>query len=307
VTIGDTMPVPPFTDRITVAGDGHPVTAHLAGASRDPATVVVASHGITSNAASFARLATELGPTVMFAALDHRGRGDSFDHPGPFGLAAHGRDCIAVLDHLGVDRGVLVGHSMGAYVVTRAATDSAERVASIVLIDGGLPIEVPEGIDPSEAVEAVVGTAVARLSLTWPDREAVHEMWRAHPAFREWTSWHELYVGHDLIENADGSWRCRVSEEAVRCDGAETIVESEASRLVLGLQQPTWLLRAPRGLLDEPEAPLLRVEVVAGLSAARPDVEIIEMAADINHYSIVWGDSGAPIVAGAIRKALELA
>jgi pimeloyl-ACP methyl ester carboxylesterase len=298
------MPVPPFTHRITVDGDGHPVIAHLAGADPGAAPVVVASHGITSNAASFARLAEELGTRVTFVALDHRGRGDSSDHPGPYGLAAHGRDCVAVFDHLGVDRGVLAGHSMGAYVVARAATDFPYRVAAIVLIDGGLPIEVPDGIDPSEAVDAVVGPAVARLSLTWPDRDAVHEMWQAHPAFREWMLWHERYVGHDVTETADGSLSCRVNEAAVRFDGAETIVDPDSSRLVLDLEQSTWLLRAPRGLLDDPDSPLLRPGVVAALRAERPDVEIIEMAADINHYNIVWGDSGAPIVADAIRAAV---
>ena len=91
------MSAPPFTEITRIDGDGHPVIAHMAGAAPGSAPLVVASHGITANGISFSRLAEELGDTVTFAALDHRGRGDSSDHPGPYGIAAHARDCIAVV------------------------------------------------------------------------------------------------------------------------------------------------------------------------------------------------------------------
>ena len=294
----------PFIDTLTIDGDGHPVTAYVAGASPGTAPVVVASHGITANAISYARVADELGDVATFVALEHRGRGDSADHPGPYGMGAHARDCIGTLDHLGVERGVLVGHSMGAFVVATAASTAADRIASVVFIDGGLPIEVPEGIEPEQAVDAVVGPAVARLELTWPDRSALHEWWQAHPSFGDWNHWHELYVAHDVVEAPGGGFRCRVSETAVRHDGAEVIVDPAASRRILEVKAPAWLLRAPRGLLNDPAAPLLPPERLAELSVERPDIEVVEMAADVNHYSIVWSDSGAPVVARTLRAAI---
>ena len=50
------------------------------------------------------------------------------DLPGPFGMRAHADDLVAVLDHLELDRAVLAGHSMGAYVATVAATTRPEAL-----------------------------------------------------------------------------------------------------------------------------------------------------------------------------------
>ena len=297
---------PPFIDRFEIDGDGHPVTAYVSGAEPGGAPVIVASHGITANAISYARVAEEIGDAATFVALEHRGRGDSAAHPGPYGMGAHAGDCIAILDHLGVDRGVLVGHSMGAFVVATAAVISADRVAGVVFIDGGLPIDVPKGIEPAQAVDAVVGPAVARLDLTWADQADLHEWWQAHPAFGEWSHWHDLYVRHDVDAAADGL-RCRVSEAAVRHDGAEVIVDPAASHRILQVPAPAWLLRAPRGPLNDPAAPLLAPERVAELTAERPDIEVVELASDVNHYSIMWSDSGAPAVADALRAAIAAA
>ncbi|MEL6984712.1 MAG: alpha/beta hydrolase, partial [Actinomycetota bacterium] len=76
---------------------------------------VLASHGITAHHLSWQRLAELLiersWGAVSLLAVDHRGRAGSADLPGPYGPAAHGKDLIAVLDHLGISRAVLIGHS----------------------------------------------------------------------------------------------------------------------------------------------------------------------------------------------------
>jgi pimeloyl-ACP methyl ester carboxylesterase len=43
-------------------------------------------------------------------------------------------DLIAVLDRVGAQRAVLVGHSMGAYVVARLAAEHPDRAAALVLL-----------------------------------------------------------------------------------------------------------------------------------------------------------------------------
>ncbi len=65
--------------------------------------------------------------------------------------------------------------------------------------------------------------------------------------------------------------------------------------------QPTLLMRAPRGLLDQPE-PLLSDAAVAAHLKEIPGArhEVVE---DTNHYTIVMG-AGAPVVADRIRAAL---
>ena len=51
--------------------------------------------------------------------------------PGPYGFAAHLADLLSVLDDAGVERAVLAGHSMGAYLATGLAAGLVTRSWSL--------------------------------------------------------------------------------------------------------------------------------------------------------------------------------
>ena len=129
----------------------------------DGPKVVVAAHGITGNHRSWQGIARALGPDISLVAPDLRGRGSSAKLPAPFGMRAHADDLVAVMDHLEVDRAVLTGHSMGAYVATVAATSHADRWSQVVLVDGGVALPLPSGVDPADMLAGVLGPALARL------------------------------------------------------------------------------------------------------------------------------------------------
>src|SRR3954469_1781543 len=82
----------------------------------DPGPTVLVAHGITANALSWAAVARALAGRVRLVAPDLRGRAGSAGLPGPFGMAAHAADVMAVADHFGADRVALAGHSMGGFV-----------------------------------------------------------------------------------------------------------------------------------------------------------------------------------------------
>ncbi len=71
---------------------------------------------------------------------------------GRAGLDAHARDLIAVLDALGVERAVVVGHSMGAFVALVLGDLYPERVSRVVLVDGGLPLDLPAGLSTDDVI-----------------------------------------------------------------------------------------------------------------------------------------------------------
>lgn len=56
--------------------------------------------------------------------------------PGRVDVPAHARDLLAVLDHLGIDAAVLVGHSMGTQVCLETYRLAPERVRALVLVCG---------------------------------------------------------------------------------------------------------------------------------------------------------------------------
>src|SRR4029079_861384 len=100
--------------------------------------LVIAAHGITANALSWAAVARELAGRVRLIAPDLRGRAGSAHLPGPFGMAAHAADLIAVADHFGAPKVALAGHSMGGFVVTETAARYPARGSSVVLVSVGV-------------------------------------------------------------------------------------------------------------------------------------------------------------------------
>lgn len=286
-------------------------TLHVGVAGPPPGTpgvpVVLAVHGITGSHRSWAGVARHLGDAATVLAPDLRGRGESSAVGGPFGLGVHVEDLVAVLDHAGCDRAVVAGHSMGGYIVARFAAAAPDRLSAAVMVDGGLPLPVPPGIDADTLLAAVLGPSLARLDMTFPAVDAYRDFWRAHPAFApaEWTDDIDDYVEYDLgapEAGADGGtvYRSRVSQAAVRADGHD-LLDGDAGRKALdSIPDPAVLLWAARGLQNE-ERPLLPAEAIADARALLPHLAVIEVP-DTNHYLILLGDREAGVVAEEIRR-----
>jgi pimeloyl-ACP methyl ester carboxylesterase len=267
--------------------------------------IVVAAHGITGNHRAWGAVARSLGDDVSLVAPDLRGRGRSNHLPGPVGMRAHARDLVAVLDHLGADRAVLAGHSMGAYVATVAAVADPARWTALVLVDGGISLPLPDGVDPEAMLAGVLGPALDRLSMEFASEEAYIEFWEAHPAFADravWTDDTRASLLHDLVGEAP-HLRSAASLDAVRADGRELLVDTEIRAAHTRIEQPAVLLRAPRGLLDQLPG-LLPDELLDPLRADWRITMEVEVAYS-NHYSIVLAPSGAKTVASHIEATAD--
>jgi pimeloyl-ACP methyl ester carboxylesterase len=286
--------------RLDIPVAGGSLAAYRMGSAPADAPLVIAAHGITGTSHAWLPVARALGDSAAFVAVDHRGRGESRELPGPFGMAAHAADLLAVLDRLGAERAVLTGHSMGAYVVARFAVDHPERIVAAVLVDGGLAIPGSEGVDPQVFLDAFVGPAVARLQMRFASRDEYLDFWRAHPALTD-TGVEEddlaAYTDYDLVGDPP-DLRSSVSEEAVRGDAAEL------HSLALPTHQlsvPAVLLQAPRGLLNGPD-PMVPLDAAHAWAAEAPDLRTVVPVPEVNHYTITLGP-GAPHVARAIVSA----
>lgn len=304
----------PFSSSLSVPVSGGTLHVGLAGAPPGTAgvPVLLAVHGITGSHRTWAPVARHLGEAVTLLAPDLRGRGQSAGLGGPFGMAAHVADLIAVLDHVGCPRAVVAGHSMGGYVTTRFATDAPDRLAAALLVDGGLPLPVPPDVDPDVLMGLVLGPSLARLQMTFPSVEAYQDFWRAHPAFagEAWTDEIVDFIEYDLgppETGPDGGtvYRSRVSEDAVRADGRDLLDGDSARKMLHSLTDPCTLLWARRGLQNE-DRPLLPAEIIAEAQALLPHLAVSEVP-DTNHYFILLGDRPAGVVADEIRRLVTLA
>lgn len=261
------------------------------------APVVFAIHGITANAWSWAAVARHLDGDVGLVAIDLRGRGQSSQASGPYGMRQHADDVAVVIERFSAAPATLVGHSMGTYVSLCCAERHPADTAGLVLVDGGVALPLPDGMTPQEALDATIGPAIARLRRVWSDRVAYRSMWSEHPAFASGlTPEIERYVLSDL-EPCEGGFRSGVSEAAVRFDGEELLTDPEMRSLLDRRSEPATILRAETGIMATPP-PLLPPDLME-----RYPQHDWRTVAGTNHYDILIGEVGAAAVARAIRDA----
>jgi lipase len=266
------------------------------------ASVVLAVHGVTASHVAWRTVARELAgrTAACLVAPDLRGRGRSATLPCPYGLATHVDDLTAVLDHVGADRAVMVGHSMGAHVAARLAADQPRRAAGLVLVDGGLPRIAP--MHESEGEPDSDDPAPGRMPCDTPDEYLAG--WRAHPAFtRAWDDDVEAYARYDMSHDGRTA-RCVVNEDAVQADSFDLVFDNVTRRAIGRVRAPVRLLRAPRGPLDD-HRPVIPDDYLEAFAADHPDVDV-ERVPDTNHYTLILGSSPGPArVAAAVEAAVR--
>jgi pimeloyl-ACP methyl ester carboxylesterase len=257
-------------------------------------------HGVTASHQSWPLVAERL-PGVRLVAPDLRGRGRS-EADGDAGMSAHAADLVRVLDHLGIDATLVVGHSMGAFVSIVLAHQHPGRVDRLVLVDGGLPLDVPAGLSADEVVRLVLGPAAERLAMRFASTEDYLAFWRDHPAFAgAWSETVENYLAYDLVGEAP-QLRPATRYEVMATD-TEDLNTGSALVTALGeLRHPAVLLTAPRGLLDQVPG-LYTAERLAQLLPQTPTVRAVEVP-DVNHYTIVMSPQGAAVVADCVLAEL---
>lgn len=271
----------------------------------DPAApTILAVHGVTASHKAWPYLAEAL-PEVRIIAPDLRGRGRSNSLPAPYGMPSHAEDLAAVLAALATGPVVVVGHSMGAFASLVLANLFPDRVRSLVLVDGGLPLQVPEGLSDAEIISSVLGPAAERLNATFPSREVYRSFWRQHPAFNaHWGPLVEAYVDYDLT-GEEPELRPATRYQAMAEDTAELHRGASLLKALDELAVDTVVLRAPRGLLNEPGG-LYSPGYLDAWAEKLPALTVREIP-DVNHYTIVMGGAGAAAVADTVREALAVA
>lgn len=105
--------------------------------------VVLFIHGILGSQRQFEHLVDTMDDDHRVVLPDLFGHGDSAKPLGDYSLSAHAAAMRDLLDHLGVERVTLVGHSLGGGIAMQFFYLFPERVKRLVLVSsGGLGREV---------------------------------------------------------------------------------------------------------------------------------------------------------------------
>jgi 3-oxoadipate enol-lactonase len=115
--------------------------------SGGPGPAVVLAHGFLMDSRMFDAQVQALAPEFRVIRWDARGHGRTRWDGKPFTLYDSVEDCIALLDHLGIEQAVIGGLSQGGYCALRVALRHPKRVRALVLMS-------TSGIRDTEQVRA---------------------------------------------------------------------------------------------------------------------------------------------------------
>jgi 3-oxoadipate enol-lactonase len=107
---------------------------------------VVLAHGFLMDRTMFDPQIEAFAGEYRLITWDQRGFGQTEFDSQPFSYWDSADDCLALLDHLKLDRAILGGMSQGGFVALRAALNAPERVTALILLGTQAGLEDPANI-----------------------------------------------------------------------------------------------------------------------------------------------------------------
>jgi len=182
---------------------------------------MVLLHGFGNEAHIWDDLAPVVAPYYRTVAVDLRAHGDSAHDPKRrYDYQSHVRDLEAVTAALGIDRLVLVGHSLGGRISTLFAAAHSERLAGLVLVDTGPDLDA-RGVSRI-STDVVRGIDRTFASLAECERALAHAYPAAQPAALA------RMARHGMREREDGRYQPKTDPAYHAFRSELTAAEAEA-------------------------------------------------------------------------------
>jgi pimeloyl-ACP methyl ester carboxylesterase len=241
---------------------------------------ILCLHGLTANCRCWDVIAASLTPDHSITAVDFRGRGLSDKPTTGYSWQHHVEDIFSVLEDLGLNRTVLMGHSLGAYVSMAFAAKYPDRVEKLILLDGGGELTQAHW----DRIDLVIKPSLDRLGQIFPSFEAYIENMKKAPILQPWSPAIEDYFRYES-EDLGGGVRSRIHPDHIREEIRNTR-KMTPSEYYAKITCPVLLVRATDGIISEEDL------VVPEYAADRMNKEILNLRrVDIqgtNHYSILF-------------------
>ncbi len=265
-------------------------------------------HGLTANHRCWGTIAEVLVKSGMnVIATDLRGRGRSDKPAKGYGVFGHSDDTIAFMDELGLEKPIIIGHSLGAMIGMNIASRFPDRVSHLILMDAGAPPELAQLLK----IMTVLRPSLVRLNSTFKSPDRYIETIRSAPFMTGWNQAIEDHCRYELEQVEDGRWKCNIplyvmDQEFQSFGGAIDPLVAIANALFdpIGYIMrawptryfpydkvlcPTLVLRAPaknREAGDE----FLTEEGLVTLKKSIKDCETHSLPG-MNHYTIVFAEN----------------
>ena len=143
-------------------------------------STIILLHGLYDDADIWSAVAPLLARDYRVIALDRRGAGLTDKPDKGYDFQTLGKDVLAVINKLKLQRVRLVGHSAGAGVALTVAATEPDKIDSVVLVDGGFWAKRAESSDAksvspcnAKTVECKRISAIERGSMNY-DPESLY-------------------------------------------------------------------------------------------------------------------------------------
>lgn len=226
---------------------------------------VVCLHGLARNARDFTQLAERLAKQRRVIALDFRGRGQSqWDETATnYQAPTYVGDVVALLTHVGLERVIIVGTSLGGIVGAGLTHVNPSLLAGLVLNDIG-PVIDQAGLD---RIGGYVGAGA--VWKTWDEAAAVLKTVNqvVYPDFTD-QDW-RTYAQNTCREQEDGTIAQDYDPAIAQGFAGESAANVELWELFDGIKDvPALVLR---GELSD----LLSAQTVAAMVERLPKLEAV--------------------------------
>ena len=242
---------------------------------------ILCIHGITANCRCWDVLAQALSKDHRVLAMDLRGRGLSDKPPTGYSIETHCNDIKALIKNLGLNKAVLMGHSLGAFIAIVFAATYPEMVDRLILVDGGGKLSEEQ----MNKVFAGIKPSLDRLGKVFPSFETYLDMMKQAPFLRQWSDALDTYYRYEVEDVAGGGIRSRIKPEHIQ-EEAMNLRKVDVSESYNRLSCPVLILRASEGLLADDDI-LLPEEVLERMLREIPDARSFEVEGT-NHYTIMF-------------------
>lgn len=204
-------------------------------------------HATGFHARLWDRVVEALPAGTHVIAPDHRGHGRSFRPATLANWAATSDALLPLLDGLGGHPIVGCGHSMGAYVLTRLASQRPGAFRHLVLID---PVIMDPALYEGEAgpIPEPADHPVARRRNIWTSAEEMRARFADRPPYANWDPRVLAdYCTHGLIPPADGDGLELACPPALEASVYQNALRTSPHEWLHYLAAPSTVIRAPTG------------------------------------------------------------
>jgi pimeloyl-ACP methyl ester carboxylesterase len=241
---------------------------------------ILCIHGITANCRCWDVMAEVLSPRHRILAMDLRGRGHSEAPASGYSIEHHCKDILAILDDLGVDNAVIMGHSLGAFIGLAFAAEYPDRVNRLILVDGAGKLSQEQFNYVFEAIKP----SLDRLGRVFPSADAYIELMKSAPYMHPWSSAIEEYYLYEL-EEVQGGVKCNIDPTHIQIE-AENVRKVEPDVFYSKIHCNALILKATEGIISQNDL-LLPEPVVNRMEKEIPNAKRFDVEG-VNHYGIVF-------------------